>query len=618
MLQALLLFLSTFSVQARWASPKDVGSVLQEYSSDIQIAADGSTIGTYEQIWRIQTEEGKVNGSVREIEYNAFSDKVEVLQAQTKNGKEVIPVAPTAIEDRDKGESRDYDPVKVKSLVYPKVSVGSELILKYRIKSSPAPIPGRFSLKFIFPIGIRVEKLKATYHSELPIVYQLNDPDEILRVRAQKNRLTAELKKVIPGQVVGEKDPVFFQGRMTSLIITTEADWKKYFAPLVIEFNKIIEEPMPAELEKELKAWRKIKNPEAQLTEVLQYMSRQFRYFGDWRRVRGGFVPRHLSEIEKSRYGDCKDLSTLLAAILKQLGYQAHVSLVERGISNWLNKPVDKIANSGDFNHAITRAQKDGKTWWLDPTNAVVALTPFADIAGKVTFLLSPASENFERIPGVAPEQYVYDDVENYEFLPSGDVKVRVEAKYRNQAAFRLEYGFLNAPRDKILFDIVDYYSEGQDLKDFKFLQASASPESNRELRDQFFDFVYWTPSVSYQSSLGFFLPIRDGVLSGAFYETQGRESDLQLAEMPLIHHSKKILKKVRGLGEPSVCEIKSPWMDLKREITYNKSDIEITQEAIVRIPVIQKKEYASEAFIKLRNQARKCFYRTGLIFKTL
>jgi len=53
--------------------------------------------------------------------------------------------------------------------------------------------------------------------------------------------------------------------------------------------------------------------------------------------------------------------------------------------------------------------------------------------------------------------------------LPNGDVKVSVE--YRGVGAFRLAYGLLTNSREKMLFDIVDYFSEGQELKDFKFFR---------------------------------------------------------------------------------------------------------------------------------------------------
>lgn len=608
---------TSLSSWARWAEPKDVGSVLQHWSIQMDVAADGSTSASYETIWRIQTEEGKINGSMREIEYNAFTDKVEILEAYTKTGKARHQVAKAAIEDRDKGEARDYDPVRVKSLVFPQVIVGSVLHLRYRITSSPAPIAGTWSLRFQFPPNVYIEKLTMRFEGPKKLTYNLYDPKGYLKLLVKPNRIMAKLRKAYPGHVIGEKDPYFDASGATTLLISTEPDWAAHFGSLAAEYEKALKDKPSSELQSKIRGWNEITDPAQQLERVMTYISKEFRYFGDWRRVRGGFVPRKLSEIEKSRYGDCKDLSTLLTVILRALGYSANVALIERGMTTWLAKPEDPIANFGAFNHAITKAHRNGKTWWLDPTNAVVTLQPYADIAGKPSWVLAKTTKRFERLPAIDPKHYEYEDTQTYNFQRD-DVKVDVQADYRQQGAWRLAYNLLTNPRDKILFEVVDYYSEGQDLKDFKFVRSPPSDDSRRDLKDLRFDFTYWTPSVTYQTAVGRFFPLRDWGLSGAFYETQNRESDLQLADTPLMHRTRKVLKNVKGLGEPTTCELKSPWMDVKREVSYNKTHIEIRQDASVKIPVIKKTDYRSKEFLELQAQARKCFYRTGLVFKPL
>jgi hypothetical protein len=618
MWQIIFSLLVGFSAQARWATPKDVGSVLQEYNLDYEIEKDGTSNVLCTQTWRIQTEEGKINSSLREIEYNGTTDKVELLEAKTINGKIESPVAASAIEDRDRGESRDYDATKIKSLSFPQVQVGSLLVLKYKVRSSPPPIPDQFSLRFVDTLGTMIEKSKINIHSIKPIFYSVYDPEKTFSVSSDKHNVKMNLRRVTSGHVVGEKDAYFHPARFATLTVSTEPDWAKHFAPLITEYEKTLNEKIPAPLEPEIKEWKKIKDPGLQITKILEFMSRQYRYFGDWRRVRGGFYPRHLAEIEKSRYGDCKDLSTLLTSILRQLGFNAHVSLIDRGVTQWLDQPVPKIANMGEFNHAISRAEKDGQVWWLDATNAVVTLKPFADIAGKNSFVIRPDNPGFERLPLITPDQYQYDDVESYTFNTKEGVKVNVQADYKSMAAFRLAYGFLTNPREKMLFDIVDYYSDGQELKDFKFTQASPSLETHRDLKDLHYDFIYWTPSATFRSSAGQFLPFGDGSLRGGFYETKGRESDFSLADIPMIQHSKKILHNVQGVGEPISCELKSPWIDIKRDVVYNKNDIQIVQQTTIKKPAILQKEFTSSAFLNLRDQARRCFYRTGLLFKTL
>lgn len=71
------------------------------------------------------------------------------------------------------------------------------------------------------------------------------------------------------------------------------------------------------------------------------------------------------AEVLGRRYGDCKDKSYLLVAILRRLGIEAYPVLV----STHMRKGLDKLLpSSAPFDHAIVRASVDGKTYFLDPT----------------------------------------------------------------------------------------------------------------------------------------------------------------------------------------------------------------------------------------------------------
>lgn len=106
-----------------------------------------------------------------------------------------------------------------------------------------------------------------------------------------------------------------------------------------------------------------------QVAGLMQYINDTYRYLGDWRASERGYVPFSLAEIERNGYGDCKDLAILLAAMLKAAGIKAEPTLVSRGDVVW------DLLVPGMYapNHAIVRAEVDGKTWWLDPTNPVFA-----------------------------------------------------------------------------------------------------------------------------------------------------------------------------------------------------------------------------------------------------
>ncbi|MDP3803368.1 DUF3857 and transglutaminase domain-containing protein [Brevundimonas sp.] len=79
----------------------------------------------------------------------------------------------------------------------------------------------------------------------------------------------------------------------------------------------------------------------------------------------GGFRPRPVEAIWETRYGDCKDASRLLVALLRRMGVEAVPALVNTRLGPGL---ADEPPNATAFDHCIVRTTVDGGAWWVDPT----------------------------------------------------------------------------------------------------------------------------------------------------------------------------------------------------------------------------------------------------------
>lgn len=99
---------------------------------------------------------------------------------------------------------------------------------------------------------------------------------------------------------------------------------------------------------------------------ALDFVQKEIRYFG----VELGeysHLPNAPERVLLQRYGDCKDKSVLLIAILQELGIQAYPVLV----SNRYRRFVKEQAPSPlAFDHAIVGFEVDGRTLWVDPTRS--------------------------------------------------------------------------------------------------------------------------------------------------------------------------------------------------------------------------------------------------------
>ena len=341
-------------------------------------------------------------------------------------------------------------------------------------------------------------------------------------------------------------------------------------------------------------------------------MSQEFRYFGDWRRHDGGIVPRALAEIESSRYGDCKDLASLLSRLLKAVGITSSVALVRRGDNPWGAEPDYELPVTNHFNHAIVRAKVGTRTLWLDATNPVAALVPYNDISGRPAFVLDAQAAHFERLPEAQPQLFGHTREYEYQFKGDDQTDVRLKASFKDLAAFHLANELMMAPRPEVLTSTLDYFSEGQDVISYKYLQE---PQTGRALKDITLGLEYRSGRITYNAGADRFFVVPDGILGGAFYETADRESDLKLSDEPFVFKAKRRLTKTRlAQAAPPACRIESEWLNLERSITIEGADVVIAQTIELRRPYIRRSEFLSAAFKRLQRATKSCFYRSGVL----
>lgn len=98
---------------------------------------------------------------------------------------------------------------------------------------------------------------------------------------------------------------------------------------------------------------------------ALTWIHHQLRYtgveFGD-----AAVTPRSPAEVLTRKYGDCKDLATLMVGLLRGAGISAEVALLHTG---WV--PLDpKSPGLGEFNHAIVHLPGSPELW-IDATSPV-------------------------------------------------------------------------------------------------------------------------------------------------------------------------------------------------------------------------------------------------------
>lgn len=117
-----------------------------------------------------------------------------------------------------------------------------------------------------------------------------------------------------------------------------------------------------------------VNNDEQKLKNIYEWVRDQVRYIAVQIGI-GGYQPHPSEEILINRYGDCKDMTTLLCSLAREVGIEAYEVLV----STWQNgKPDTSLPSPFQFNHAIAYCPTIGdRSIWMDATEKGC---PFGDL----------------------------------------------------------------------------------------------------------------------------------------------------------------------------------------------------------------------------------------------
>lgn len=147
------------------------------------------------------------------------------------------------------------------------------------------------------------------------------------------------------------------------LVISEFSDWQAVAAweqPLYE--NAIIANDEVTELAQSFK--RKFHTDEKRLVATLKWIQDEIRYLG-LSIGESTHVPSNPSTTLARRFGDCKDKTVLLIALLRQMGIEAYPALVSTSNGRKLD---DYPFRLHAFDHVLTKVSLAGKTYWLDPT----------------------------------------------------------------------------------------------------------------------------------------------------------------------------------------------------------------------------------------------------------
>lgn len=268
--------------------------------------------------------------------------------------------------------------------------------------------------------------------------------------------------------------------------------------------------PLGAELEAEAaRMMRENATPEARTAAVLRFVQSEIRYLGVEVGI-GSYRPNPPDTVFARRFGDCKDKTLLMLALLARMDIEALPALVHsdlgRGLSQALVAPVS-------FNHVIVRARVGDRDYWLDPT---FDMQPgrldrlFQPDYGSA-LLISPATES---LVAMHPERKATRRM----VAARLDARKGMDEPATLTVTTTMEYGQAESmratlaadPREKIEKDYLNFYSNYyRGLRSTGPMDVSDDPEENRIVL------------VEHYEIDGFWAPVEDGLRKAVAYSPE-------------------------------------------------------------------------------------------------
>jgi len=310
-----------------------------------------------------------------------------------------------------RGRRREVTSMHGRKVRYPALQEGSIVVLQYRHIQQPSGyLRDHFTSTWLFQ-----HKLEQAMHTQwilaLPRERKLSfklqgDVSHVLKEEGDLKIHSFTSKNVPPLRPEANSPPVTDLLRLVK--VSTVPSWD-YFSEWGRSLTSEVFEIDP-KLERTLQRLIKDKQTlEQRLRAIYHFALTEIRYQQDYETFIAGVKPHPASVVLERGYGDCKDKSVLIIALMRRLGYKANLALVRTRASGEVQSEIP----SQQFNHAVIYlppqpglSSKEGR--FLDATAEnldIDALRP--DIQGTLSLVLFSDAFRLIRIPFQEPEKNI-------------------------------------------------------------------------------------------------------------------------------------------------------------------------------------------------------------------
>ncbi len=331
--------------------------------------------------------------------------------------------------------------------------VGDIIDYEYSIIGFNPVSKGNYSnyyyLQYTFPIN-RIH-CKILYDQKKPVFYKLFDKAEKpIKSRSKSNLICLEWNKSADKFKLYDGNVPYWLEIHPRILLSTYEDWED----VVNTFNEYYTYS-EKDVEKILDKIQFNHKEEHQILSYIKLVQDEIRYLGFESGI-GAYAPNNPLKVFTQRYGDCKDKSLLLVALLRSEGIESYPCLVNTQISENILEQIP----SSTFDHCIVNFTYSGKEYFVDPTinNQGGDLAHFESPDYKAGLILKDGNNELTEIPFENKTGIDLTEIFECDSI-GGSASYFIRTKYYGRKADNLRSTFKSNGIEVMQMDYLNYYN---------------------------------------------------------------------------------------------------------------------------------------------------------------
>lgn len=215
------------------------------------------------------------------------------------------------------------------------------------------------------------------------------------------------------------------------------------------------------------------------IRKLYRYLQTKTRYVAIYLDI-GGWQPNPAQSVYENGYGDCKDLTILMVAMLKVAGIEAYPALAltrDRGV-------VYEDFTANQFNHCIAFVPLARDTLWLECTADFLDIREIPyEIEDINTLVVQGATGKIIRTPTAPAAENRWQSTSKVELIKLGTLIIEssVQVSGQQKHFFKSLYEIADSQDKKIVLQkIFSNYIPNLDIAQYQFEEVGSAPTSIR------------------------------------------------------------------------------------------------------------------------------------------